>query len=108
MDIEDIDVNKYLGEIVYFKWIDPDGLIWIREAQVAQVDYHYRHWDYDRVLFWLDPDFGQCKDEKRWIRIEHECAIFMTKKQCLDSIYENIKYIKDQDNELKESIHSLF
>ena len=100
-------IEKYLGETVYIKRMDIDGLIWIKEVQVARITINFNIWGSDSYVFHLDPDFGHCKSENFWIKMEYIDAIFLSKQECLDSIYKDIYLLKEENPELKKSAINL-
>lgn len=95
-------VEKFLGQTVYIKRMDIDGLILIRECQVARISVNYNLWGNDYCEFYLDPDFGHCKNEDHWIVTNYENSIFLSKEECMNSIYKDIHFIKEENPELQK------
>lgn len=58
-------------------------------------------------MFHLDPDFGNCKNENFWIQIEFVDSIFLSKEECLNSIYKDIHLLKEENPDLKKHPVSL-
>lgn len=88
--------------------MDIDGLIWIKASQVARITINYNLWNYDNYVFHLDPDFGQCKNENHWIKMEYIDSIFLSKEECMNSIYKDIHLLKEENPDLKKSPITLY